>query len=300
MSESIAPIAATAGVRRGRLRVGEWIALGAVALFVVLAVAPGAVAGLSPGGSDPRACSVRAPDGSFQDRLPPSSDHWLGTDVQGCDVLARVVHATRGSLSIALLGTVVAVAIALVMGGVAGYVGGPLDRVAGWIASVTLAFPVLVGAALLLSLASVHRPGTVQVALTLALLSWPIVARITRATVRGVREEPFVDAAVEAGASTARVVGQHVIPNSLPPIIAASVLLGGGLVTAEAALAYVGLGLVPPSISWGTMFEQGQEHLRDAPHLVLAPGVFIVAFVGSLVYLGDAVTRRFARRGWSP
>ena len=262
------------------------IALGIVAAF---ALAPNAVAALSPASGNPLKCSLRAPDGSYQDRLAPSADHWFGTDAQGCDEFARVVHGARTSLQIGLGAGLLTTAIGTVLGLVAGWRGGWIDAIVRRFADVTLGIPLVVGSILLLSVLVDGRRTPTQIILTLALQLWPAPARIARSVTRTIVQLPYVEAARALGATDARIVAKHVLPNALPAVIAFATPLVGLLIGAEATLSYLGIGLQAPSVSWGLMIEQAQRTYTSSPHLLLFPGAFLVAAIAGFILLGDAL-----------
>ena len=159
-----------------------------------MAVAPGLFVAPSPADHDPRACTIRADDGSFQDRLSPSGDHWFGTDVQGCDYFARVVHGARTSMVVALVGTAIDVALGATLGSLAGYLRGPVDWIVSRLGDVFYGLPAIVIATLLLSLGD-ERRSLVEVAVVLGFMGWPVSARMVRTSVMTVSEEPYVEAA---------------------------------------------------------------------------------------------------------
>jgi ABC-type dipeptide/oligopeptide/nickel transport system permease subunit len=254
-----------------------------------MAIAPAVFVAPSPATHDPHDCSLRAPDGGFQDRLPPSGDHWFGTDLQGCDYYARVVYGARASIVVGFLTVVASGAIALVLGGTAGYVGGQIDGVISRVTDIFFGIPALVGAILILSVLGGTHPTIWQVALTLGVLGWPLATRVLRSTVLQVRNAPYVDAARTIGMPANRVLRRHVMPNSISPLMVFAPLAVGIAIAAEAGLSFLGVGLKAPTISWGIMIQVGQDRLSDVPYLLFFPGLFLSLVVLAFVLLGDVV-----------
>jgi oligopeptide transport system permease protein len=196
--------------------------------------------------------------------LPPGGGHVLGTDVQGCDVWANVVFGTRASLTVGLLCTALALAVALVVGTLAGYYGGLLDRIVARLTDVFLGFPFLLGAVVVLT--SVGTRSAVTVALVLALFSWPTMARLVRGSVRTVRDAPYVEAARAMGLPDRRIIARYVLPNALGPVLAVATTMVGGVIVAESTLTFLGLGLNAPSISWGLQLAAHAGGARRRAH----------------------------------
>ena len=270
-----------------RWRLG--IAGGLVALFLVLALLPGVIVAFSPADHDPQACSIRGPDGEFRDRLPPSRDHWFGTDVQGCDYFSRVVYGARVSLAVALGAVIVDVVLGMLLGGIAGYAGGRWDRGISRAADLFVGLPQVITVILVLALLAGDERTIPEVAIALGLLGWPFSARIFRARVLAVRRRPFVDAATVAGVSPVRILLTHVVPNAAGPLVVHGTVVFGLIIGVEAALAYLGVGLAAPTISWGLMIEPAQARLGESPHLMFFPCLFIALAVLAFLLLGDSL-----------
>jgi ABC-type dipeptide/oligopeptide/nickel transport system permease subunit len=273
--------------RRGWLRLA--VAVPLVLLLGVIALFPGTVARLSPADPDPHACALRADDGTFRDNLPPSSEHWFGTDVQGCDYFTRVVHGARVSLAVAVGATAIAVVIGGVLGGAAGFLGGRSDRVITRVTDLFIGLPQVLTAIVLLTVLGGETRSVWEIAVVLGVLGWPFAARITRAAVLATRAQPYVDAAMLAGVSRRRALATHVVPNSATPLVVFAAVGAGVLIGVEAALAFLGVGLAPPAISWGLMIEPAQSRLSTSPHLMLFPALFIATAVLAFLLLGDAL-----------
>lgn len=264
----------------------------AAVLMVVLAalvVAPGVIVGWSPYEGSPTSCSIRADDGSFQDRMGPSGEHWFGTDAQGCDVFAQVVYGARSSLAIGVGGGVLLMVIGTALGLLAAVRGGWVDALVRRVGDVTLGLPFVVGAVLLLSVLGGEQRSPWEIVVVLAALGWPGTARIARGSGRSVLSLPYIEAARAAGARNAHLVWRHVLPNALPPVVAYSTLAAGVLVGAESTLTYLGIGLQIPTVSWGLMIDEGQQSYGSTPHLLLFPAAFLTIAVAAFVLLGDAL-----------
>jgi oligopeptide transport system permease protein len=266
-------------------------------LVGLCAAAPTLVLSASPAGRDPLACSLRAPDGTYQDRLPPSWQHWFGTDHQGCDEFARVVFGARSSLTIGLGTALLATLIGTALGIVAGWREGWADAAVRRAGDVTLGVPFVVGAILVLAMLTDGQRSTPQLTLTLALLTWPGSARIARSATRSIKRLDFVEASRAAGASDTRLMFGHVLPNALPSIIAYATPLVGLVIAAEATLTYLGVGLQIPAISWGLMIDAAQGEYSTSPHLLLFPGVLLAMSIAGFILLGDALTRALGGPG---
>lgn len=274
------------GTLRGRAQF--WTSVVLLSVLAVIAAIPGVIAGLF-GQSDPRACDLLASN------QPPEPGHPFGTDVQGCDVLANVLFGTRTSLLIGLATTAICLVIAIVLGTLAGYVGGWVDSLIARSADVVLGFPFLLGAIIVLNTAPDRTP--LLLSLVLAFFSWPTFARLIRSSVKEVREREFVQASHALGFSQLRVVLTHVLPNSLAPTLAIAATMVGGVIGAEATLTFLGVGLVPPSISWGVQLSTAQSYFQLAPNTVVFPSIFLTITVISLIMLGDTLRDALDPRG---
>jgi ABC-type dipeptide/oligopeptide/nickel transport system permease subunit len=218
----------------------------------------------------------------------PSWRHWLGTDIQGRDVWARLVYGARVSLSAGIVSQSIALLIGLTMGLVAGYYGGWVDEIVMRLADVTLAFPTLL---LLIAMAAALQPSLGVVFLTIGLVGWAGMARLVRGQVLVVRQLEFVQASKALGSRDTRVVLQHVLPSVVAPVLIAVTLGVAAAIMAESALSFLGLGVQPPTPSWGSMIADGRDlnQLRNAPWTSVAPGLAIGAAVLGFNLLGDAL-----------
>jgi peptide/nickel transport system permease protein len=229
--------------------------------------------------------------------LPPLSVdvthhfHLLGTDSFGRDLFVRAMLAGRLSLAVGSAGSVLAGAVGIAIGAIGGWEGGLLDRIAMGAGDVLLAIPRLV---ILLVCAALWPPGATMVITILVLTGWMGVARLVRGEVRGLRARPFIESAQAMGASPARVLWRHVLPNAIAPAIVAIALGVGSAVLLESGLSFLGLGIQPPSPSWGNMIADGRELIVLAPWIALAPGLALILTVLSCTLLGDALRERLA------
>jgi peptide/nickel transport system permease protein len=224
---------------------------------------------------------------------PPSLEHPLGLDELGRDLLARLVLGAQISLYVGLVVVSVSASIGIVIGGVAGYVGGWVDMALGRLMDVLLAFP---GILLAIALVAVLGPSLNNVVLALVVIGWVGYARLVRGQVLKIRELEYVQAARAAGARGIRVLARHVIPGTLSAVSVQATLGMAGAIIAEASLSFLGLGVQPPTPSWGTMLDAGRTHLFDAPHLTIVPGVAIAVLVLGLNFAGDALRDRLDPR----
>ena len=217
----------------------------------------------------------------------PSSAHWLGTDELGRDILSRLLYGAR--ISLAVGGGVVAASLflGLIFGSLAGYYGGLLDRLfTVIIMNAFLAFP---GFLLAIAFVAFLGPGLFNLILALSIGGWVGYARLVRAQVLATREREFVEAARALGASDWRVITRHILPNIIQPVVVQAAIGMAGAVLAEATMSFLGLGVPPPSSSWGSMLNDGRAHLFDAPHLVLFPAAAIMLTVLAFNFIGDGL-----------
>lgn len=220
--------------------------------------------------------------------LPPSGTHWLGTDVQGRDVWARLVFGARVSLTVGLVSQGIALLLGLTMGLVAGFYGRWVDELVMRLADVTLAFPTLL---LLIAMVAAFQPSLTVVLVTIGVVGWAGMARLVRGQVLVVRQLEYVQAVRALGAGDSRILLRHLLPNVIAPVVIAATLGVAGAIMAEAALSFLGLGVQPPTPSWGAMIADGRDlaQLRDAPWTSVFPGVAIGAAVLGFNLLGDAL-----------
>lgn len=250
------------------------IAAGLLILFTVVAIAPGVFATQDPEFAD-LSRSVEA----------PSAEHWFGFDIQGRDYYTRVIYGTRVSLTIGLLVVGVDVVIAIILGCIAGYFGRFSDTLITRLGDIWFALPtVLAGIAFL---NTIGDRGLLQVAFVLIFLGWPTLMRLMRSSVLSGKEADYVMAARALGASDWRILRVHILPNGIAPVIVYATITVGIIISAEAALSFLGVGLQLPAISWGLMISGAQNRILSSPHLLLFPGAFLSTLVLCFIILGD-------------
>lgn len=255
-----------------------------VLLLCLMAAVPQAFAGWF-GHGDPRACSLG------DSGLSPRTGHPFGFDIQGCDLYSNVVYGARNSITIGLLTTLITLAVAVVLGSLAGYLGGIVDALISRVMDVFFGFPVLVGMIVVLETFDVHS--VLSVSLVLALFSWPVLTRIMRGSALAVRNLEYVTAARGLGAGRLRILAFHVVPNAIAPVAVLTSLNVGGVITAESALTFLGVGLKAPAISWGVQLNTAQQYFTAHLNLLIFPALFLSAAVLSFVLLGDCLRDTF-------
>lgn len=216
----------------------------------------------------------------------PTSQHPLGLDDLGRDVLSRVLYGSRVSLRVGFSVVILSSLFGVLMGAIAGYFGGKIDTLIMRICDILLAFP---GILLAIALVAVLGPSLNNVVLALSVIGWVGYARLVRGQVLKVREMEYVAAAKALGAQSARVIARHVLPNVINPVIVMATLGLAGAILSEAALSFLGLGVQPPTPSWGAMLTAGRRYLGMANHLAIWPGVAIMLAVMGLNFLGDGL-----------
>lgn len=218
--------------------------------------------------------------------LSPSSAHPFGTDRLGRDVLARIIYGARISLAVGVVAVSISVIIGLIMGALAAYYGGLWDAIIMRLADVFLAFPYILFA---IALIAVLGRGYINVFIAIGLLGWPSIARVFRGSILSVKENEYVDAARALGASDLRIMARHIMPNAVAPIIVYGTMSIGGAILTEAALSFLGMGVQPPTPSWGLMLSEARAFLFTAPWLMIYPGAAILTTVLAYVLLGDGL-----------
>jgi oligopeptide transport system permease protein len=261
-----------------RLRRSPMFVVSALLLIViiVMAIAPQLFTDVHP-----RDCNLS------DSLVRPSRDAWFGYDVLGCDYYSRTVYGARASVAVGLTVTISATIIAVVLGSLAGYYRGWLDTLLSRVTDVVFALPSLLAGIVILSV--MDNRGIPQVAFVLAVLGWPTMLRLMRATVMSVAENDYVQAARALGASDFRIITRHVLPNAMTPVIVYATIFVGIVIVAEASLTFLGVGLQLPTVSWGLAITNAQSRLLQAPHLLFFPGIFLSVTVFSFILMGDAL-----------
>ncbi len=216
----------------------------------------------------------------------PDARHLLGADELGRDILSRIIYGSRTSLEIAVVGVTIALALALLIGPPAGFYGGWLDRVLMRLVDVMLAFPSILLAIVIIA---IIRPGVLSTMLAVGISSVPTFARLARGSTLSVRNEEYVTAARAVGATDVHIIGAHILPNLVTPLIVQSTLRLSTMVLTAAGLSFIGLGVQPPSPEWGMMMSQARSAIREAPFGILFPGLALMLVVLGFNLLGDGL-----------
>jgi len=260
------------------------ISLVLIVLFLLMTFVPQ----LFTFGKDPNTCDLT------KARMAPSSAAWFGYDNNGCDVYTRTIYGAKASILVGVFATMFTMLVGGFIGVIAGYFGRWVDAILSRITDIFFAIPLLLGGILVLtSFPSGDDTNlyteVAKVVLALGILGWTSMTRIMRSSVIQVRNADFVIAARALGATNSRVIRRHVVPNSLGPLIVLATISLGGYIGVEATLSFLGLGLQPPVISWGTMINDAQPYVRVAPFMLFFPALFLSIAVLSFIMLGDAV-----------
>jgi ABC-type dipeptide/oligopeptide/nickel transport system permease subunit len=254
-----------------------WFGVSVITLLIVLAVGAPLFARHDPFGID-----------LIHSLEPPSPSHWFGTDIQGRDVWARLVYGARVSLSVGIVSQGISLTLGVMLGLIAGYYGRWVDELVMRLADVTLAFPTLL---LLIALVAALQPSLTVVFITIGVVGWAGMARLVRGQVLVVRELEFVQAERALGSGDIRILIRHILPSVIAPVVIAATLGVAGAIMAESSLSFLGLGVQPPTPSWGSMIADGRDlyQLRHAPWTSVFPGLAIGAAVLGFNLLGDAL-----------
>jgi len=247
-----------------------------VAIFVVCAVFAPWIAPQDP-------AHIDLPGGL----MGPSASHWCGTDELGRDVLSRIIYGARISMLVGSCVVAASLSLGLIFGSIAGYYGGFIDRFLNVI--VMNAFMSFPGILLAIAFVAFLGPGVFNLIFALSLGGWVGYARLVRAQVLAVREREFVEAARALGASDGRIIVRHILPNIIQPVIVQAAIGMAGAILAEATMSFLGLGVPPPTASWGAMLNDARSHLFDSPHLVLFPAAAVMLAVLSFNFIGDGL-----------
>ena len=217
---------------------------------------------------------------------PPSRIHLLGTDNLGRDLLSRLIYGTRVSLFVGIVSSLVSAVIGVIVGLIAGFRGGLVDAIIMRITDAFLCFPPLI---FILAMSAVLGPGLQNVMLSFALFGWTIFARLARGQVLLVRELPFIEAARSVGVPATRIMFRHILPNIMAPVLVAITITIGVAILVESGVSFLGLGVQPPTASWGKELRVGFTYLEAAPLFSIAPGVMITLAVIAFNFVGDGL-----------
>jgi oligopeptide transport system permease protein len=217
----------------------------------------------------------------------PEAGHPFGFTKQGCDIFARTIFGTQGSITVGLLATLIVTVFGGIIGAIAGFYGGLLDTLVSRLGDIFFAIPTVLGAIVLMSVLPIRNP--VTVAFVLALFAWPQVARIMRGSVLSARNSDYVQASVALGVSQFKILVRHVIPNAIPPVIVIATVSLGTFIVAEATLSFLGIGLPPSVMSWGNDIGAARTSVRTDPQIIVYPSIALSLTVLSFLMLGDVV-----------
>ncbi|HEX3036366.1 MAG TPA: ABC transporter permease [Thermodesulfobacteriota bacterium] len=215
---------------------------------------------------------------------PPSEDHLLGTDDRGRDVLSRMIHGTRISLSIGFVAVGIAVVIGILMGALAGYYGGTVDFIISRLFEVMMTFPVFF---LILTILAFRNPSIYNIMIVIGATGWTGIARLIRGEFLKLRKYDYVEAAVALGSRDSRIMLKHMLPNAIAPVLVAATFGVAGAILVESALSFLGFGVPPPQPSWGEVLSQSQRYVDFAWWLVLFPGAAIFVTVTAFNLVGE-------------
>jgi peptide/nickel transport system permease protein len=270
-----------------RARAGVWQRfrrhrLALLGALILLVLASGAIAAPLVASNDPYKVDISAY------RTGPAANHPLGTDSSGRDVFSRMLYAGRVSLSVGLVAVAIYTLIGVILGAFSGFYGGWVDAFIMRLADIVLSFPALI---LIITVVSVLGPSIYNIMLVIGLLGWPPIARIVRGLFLSLREREFVLASRTVGVSNSRIIFRHMLPNALAPVIVAATFGMANAILLEAGLSFLGLGVQPPTPSWGNMLKDAQSLtvLESMPWLWIPPGTMIALAVLAINFIGDGL-----------
>ncbi len=248
---------------------------GIVVSFIILAIFAPLIAPYNPKDAD-----------LMRSLEPPQLKYPFGTDVQGRDILSRIIFGSRVSLSVGLVVQAISLSIGIPLGLISGFYGGIADDIITSLINIMFSFPSLLFA---IAIMAVLGPSIYNIYLALGIISWPTVARLVRGETLSLKERDFVEASKALGVHNFSIIFKHILPNCLGPIIVVATLGIADAILTEATLSFLGLGIQPPTPSWGSMLSRGREYIWSAPHLVIFPGLAILITVLGFNLLGDGL-----------
>lgn len=262
-----------------------WISVSLIALFVLMAIAPGLFTQTDPRDVGPV-------------RTRPGGDAIFGRDGQGYDIYARTVHGARASILVGILATTAVTLFGGFFGMIAAYFGGWIDTVVSRITDVFFAIPLILGGILFMTgfpsdQSTPYLWVVMKVVIVLSILAWPGVLRLMRGSVLQVKHNEYVLAARALGAGTSRIIWRHILPNAATPVLTLTTINVGAFIVAEATLSFLGIGLVPPAVSWGVAIDEALPFVFSYPHMLLFPSLFLSLCVLSFIMLGDVIRDAF-------
>ena len=246
-----------------------------VLFFIILAVFAPIISPYSPTDAD-----------LMRSLEPPQKNFLFGTDVQGRDILSRIIYRSRISLSVGLIVQGISLTIGITMGLFSGYYGGLIDDIISSLMNIMFSFPSLLFA---IAIMAVLGPSLYNIFLALGIINWPTIARLVRGETLSLKKRDFIEASKALGTPSIIIIFKHILPNCLAPIIVVSTLGIADAILTEATLSFLGLGIQPPTPSWGSMLSRGREYIWSAPHLVIFPGLAILITVLGFNLLGDGL-----------
>ena len=262
-----------------------WISTALISVFLLMAIAPQLFTSIDPTYGE---LSIA--------RQPPSAEHWFGATAQGYDVYARTVYGARASIMVGVVSTIGTVLLGGVIGLFSGFYGGAIDAVLSRLGEIFFAIPLLLAGILFLyvfppDLDTPFFAQVMQVVAVIVVFGWPSLARLMRSSVLQVKPNDYVNAARALGATSGRLIFSHILPNAVAPVIVVSTINLGVYIAIEATLAFLGIGLQPPAVSWGIDISAGSALglVRAAPHMLLFPSLFLSLTVLAFIMLGDAL-----------
>lgn len=275
-----------------------WLSAAIIVTMIVMAIYPEAFLWFY--GNDPNASGTCALQYSINSSTAPgggrpTTTNWFGFNLQGCDMYVRTILGARISIFVGVTVTIGAVILATIFGTLAGYYGGIFDSIIARITDIWFAVPTILAAIVLLSVLGSRDMFTLAFVLTL--FGWPSMLRLMRSQVIAVKEQDFVTASRSLGASDMRLMVRHILPNGMTPVIVYATIFIGAIITAEAALSFLGVGVQTPAISWGLMISTAQDFIITAPHLLFFPGLFLAVTVFGFILMGDVLRDAFDPKG---